>query len=522
MYTAIEKARKYNINFCPERMSAEEKKELIANFHPDNNTSAFRKIRLGKNAGEFAPTQLCDLLEGKSLIEDKEIDLSNIKHTCDVLIIGGGGAGVAAAIEADRNGSNVILATKQRLGDSNTIMANGGIQAAISKNDSPYHHFLDSYGGGGFTSKKELLKTLVTQGPDVIDWLCKLGVEFDRDEDGNLTTAFGGGTSRKRMLSCKDYTGLEIMRTLRDEFFNRKIKLLEHSPTVELLLSENGSVCGAILMDTDSGELSVISAKTVIIATGGAGRLNYQNFPTSNHHGATADGLVLCYRAGAKLVNTQSMQYHPTGVAFPNSLIGALFTEKARSLGAKLINKNGEVFIHPLETRDVLTSAILRECYERNNGVEIENRKAVWLDTPMIEEINGKGKIQKEIPAMFNMFLKFGIDIRREPILVFPTLHYQNGGVEITDDARVKNVDNLFAAGEVAGGIHGNNRLMGNSLLDILVFGRIAGKNAAKIAKNTLFSVPSLQRITEFSKKRKELEIETNITSPKLFADFTL
>lgn len=519
MYTVIEKAREHNIKFCPKRMSAEEKKKIVANFHPDNNSSAFRKIRLGQNEGEIAPLELCDLLEGKSIIEEKEINLSEIKHTCDVLIIGGGGAGVAAAIEADKNGADVILATKQRLGDSNTITANGGIQAAISKDDSPYQHFLDSYGGGGFTSQKELLKTLVTQGPDVIDWLCELGVEFDRDKEGNLTTALGGGTSRKRMLSCKDYTGSEIMRTLRDEFLNKRIKLLEHSPAVELLLSENGSVCGAIVMDTDSGEFSAISAKTVIIATGGAGKLHYQDFPTSNYNGTTADGLVLCYRAGGKLIDPKSLQYHPTGIAFPSSLSGTLFTEKARSLGAKLVNKNGEVFVHPLETRDVLTSSILRECYERNNGVVIENKKAVWLDTPMIEEINGKGTIEKEIPAMLNIFLKFGIDIRFKPILVFPTLHYQNGGIEITADTSVKNVKNLFAVGEVAGGIHGNNRLMGNSLLDILVFGRIAGQNAAKTAKKTKFSKPILNHITEFADKRKALKIKTKITSPILFQD---
>ena len=246
-----------------------------------------------------------------------------------------------------------------------------------------------------------------------------------------MVTTHGGGTSRKRMHAAKDYSGAEIMRTLRDEVMNRKIPVVDFTAAIELILDENGNAAGAVLMNMETKELLVAKAKTVIIATGGAGRMHYQGFPTSNHYGATADGLVLGYRAGAKLLYAETLQYHPTGVAFPEQIFGALVTEKVRSLGAKLVNKNGEVFMHPLETRDVTAASIIRECSERDNGIDCGNGKGVWLDTPMIEKIGGEGTIMKRIPAMWRMFEKYGIDIRYEPILVYPTLHYQNGGLDI-------------------------------------------------------------------------------------------
>ena len=184
--------------------------------------------------------------------------------------------------------------------------------------------------------------------------------------------------------------------------------------------------------------------------------------------------MVLAYRAGAKLLYPDTLQYHPTGAAFPEQIYGALVTEKVRSLGAKLINRDGEVFMHPLETRDVSAASIIRECGERNKGLTTPGGKGLWLDTPMIELKNGEGTIEKRIPAMMRMFGKYGIDIRKEPILVYPTLHYQNGGIDISPDC-MSAIPNLFVAGEAVGGIHGRNRLMGNSLLDIIVFGRSAG-----------------------------------------------
>ena len=174
-----------------------------------------------------------------------------------------------------------------------------------------------------------------------------------------------------------------------------------------------------------------------------SGRMHYQGFPTSNHYGATADGLVLAYRAGAKLMYPDTLQYHPTGAAFPEQIFGALVTEKVRSLGAKLVNVNGEVFMHPLETRDVCASSVIREC-RRGNGIPTDQGQGIWLDTPMIELKNGEGTIEKRIPAMMRMFAKYGIDIRKEPILIYPTLHYQNGGLEIGGEGFTKTIPNSY------------------------------------------------------------------------------
>ena len=302
---------------------------------------------------------------------------------------------------------------------------------------------------------------------------------------------------------------------------NRQINIIEYTSAIELVLDKNGNAAGAILMNMESGKLMVAKAKTVIIATGGAGRMHYQGFPTSNHYGATADGLVLGYRAGAKLIYVETLQYHPTGAAYPKQILGSLVTEKARSFGAKLVNKKGEVFVHPLETRDVTTAAIIRECSACDNGVDVGDCRGVWLDTPMIEKIGGEGTIQKRIPAMLRMFQKYGIDIRKEPILVCPTLHYQNGGLDIDENCMSTSINNLFVAGEAAGGIHGKNRLMGNSLLDIIVFGRSAGANAASIAKQITLGELTLSHIEKYEEEMLSAGITTSAVAPKLLPDYT-
>ena len=195
-----------------------------------------------------------------------------------------------------------MIVTKLRIGDANTMMAEGGIQAADKENDSPVQHYLDAFGGGHFAARPELLRRLVMEAPDAIHWLNKLGVMFDKDTEGNMVTTHGGGTSRKRMHACKDYSGAEIMRNLRDEVINRNIPVVEFTSAVELIKDDKGQVSGAVLLNMETGDYLVAKAKTVVIATGGAGRLHYQNFPTSNHYGATADGLILGYRAGAPLL----------------------------------------------------------------------------------------------------------------------------------------------------------------------------------------------------------------------------
>ena len=397
----VEATRASRLGVEPRRMSAEEKDALLKAFHPDYREDAFAEIKVGPNKGQKAPKELVHLLHSNSRLLTDKVDINKVDYDVDVLIIGGGGAGASAAIEADEAGANVMIVTKLRIGDANTMMAEGGIQAADKENDSPVQHYLDAFGGGHFAARPELLKRLVMEAPDAIKWLNDLGVMFDKDKDGNMITTHGGGTSRKRMHACKDYSGAEIMRTLRDEVLNRQIPIAEFTAAVELIRDDRGQVAGAVLQNLETDDYLVAKAKTVIIATGGAGRMHYQGFPTSNHYGATADGLILGYRMGAPLLYQDTIQYHPTGVAYPSQIFGALVTEKVRSVGAQLVNVDGEAFMHPLETRDVAAAGIIRECTERGKGVTTPLGSGVWLDTPMIEEIGGPGTIEKRIPGHF-------------------------------------------------------------------------------------------------------------------------
>ena len=516
----VEKTREARMKTEPRRMTAQEKDDLLRQYHPDYREDGFVVLQAGPNRGSKVPRELGALLQGESRVLHLKQNFDSADYEADVLIIGAGGAGCSAALEAQAAGASVLMVTKLRMGDANTMMAEGGIQAADKPNDSPVRHYLDAFGGGHFAARPELLRRLVMEAPDAIAWLEKLGVMFDKTEDGTMVTTHGGGTSRKRMHACADYTGAEIMRTLRDEVQNRKIPVLEFTSAVELLKDETGRVTGAVLLNMETGEWLIARARTVILATGGAGRLHYQGFPTSNHYGATADGLVLAYRAGAPLLYPDTIQYHPTGAAYPAQIFGALVTEKVRSLGAMLVNREGEAFMHPLETRDVAAAAIIRECKERGNGVPTPGGQAVWLDTPMIEKIHGEGTIETRSPALLRMFMNYGIDRRKEPILVYPTLHYQNGGVEINGDGFVPQVENLLAAGEVVGGIHGRNRLMGNSLLDVIVFGRQAGRAAAEKAKTVQPGVLSLMHVQAFEKELRENGALSGEVSPRLLPHY--
>ncbi len=517
----VEATRQERLNNLFPRMTADEKDAVLKENHPDYIESAYENLKVGKNKGDKVLHELAALLQGKSRVLGMKIDLSHPDYEADVLVIGGGGAGSSAAITANAAGAKVIMVTKLRIGDANTMMAEGGIQAADKPNDSPAIHYLDAFGGGHFAAKPVLLEKLVYEAPSAIKWLSDLGVMFDKDAEGNMITTHGGGTSRKRMHACKDYSGAEIMRTLRDEVINRGIPVIDFTAAIEIIKDENGNAAGAVLLNMETGEILVARAKTVIIATGGAGRLHYQGFPTSNHYGATADGLVLAYRAGAKLLYADTLQYHPTGVAEPTQIFGALVTEKVRSLGAQLVNKNGEPFVYSLETRDVTAASIIRESKKRGNSVKTTDGEGVWLDTPMIEILGGEGTIEKRIPAMMRMFAKYGIDIRKEPILVYPTLHYQNGGIDIDGNCETTEVKNLFVAGEAVGGIHGRNRLMGNSLLDVIVFGRDAGVAAAERAKNVKkIGKLTLSHVETFEKELENAGIKPDVLSPKLLPDY--
>jgi succinate dehydrogenase/fumarate reductase flavoprotein subunit len=506
-----------------EPMTADERQKVLEDFHPDWRMDKKRELKVGHNKGELMPHEMIDQLEAHSIISTEDIDLSKIDYDVDVLIIGAGGAGLSAAIKAHDNGidpDRILIIQKLRLGDANSKMSQGGIQAADHPKDSPTLHYLDIIGGGHYFNDPELVEAMVKDGPDVIKWHEELGVQYDKLEDGTMQLAPGGGTSRRRMHSCKDYTGMEITRVLMDEVINREINYIELTAAVEFLKDDKGQVGGAVLFDLDSDEYKIARAKSTILATGGFGRLHIQGYETTNHYGATGDGLVMAYRAGADLVHLDSTQFHPTGSAYPEQIVGQLCTEKLRGRGAQPVNIDGDLFVYPLETRDVEASALIRECYGKKKGIKTPvGMLGVWLDTPLIDIINGEGTIEREFAAMSRNYRKFGIDIRKEPMLVFPTLHYQNGGVHINVKCETK-VPGLYAAGEVCGGVHGKNRLMGNSQLDLYVFGRRAGIAAAERAQTAKIGPLNLDHINDYEKLLEKEGIETDRKTPIVLPEY--
>lgn len=518
----VHKTRTERKDYTPKAMTMRERDEVLK-IHPDYAPGGKRALSIGLNKGDMTPNEVADLIEAYPLIQGNEVDLTKPDYTVDLLIIGGGLAGTSAAVWANDNGiakDKILLVNKLRHGDANSIMAEGGTQAADRENDSPSRHFLDAIGGGHFTNKPDVLRKLVEDAPLIMKWLCDLGVMLDREEDGTFVEKSGGGTSRNRMHACKDYTGLEELRVIRDDFRNREINYLEYNPVIEFLTDGN-RVTGAVLYNLETGDYKIVQAKATILATGGFGRLHIRGFPTTNHYGATCDGVVLAYRVGAKLRDTDTVQYHPTGAAFPQQIIGLLLTEKLRSMGAQPVNKNGEAFVFPLEPRDVEAASFIQECYVKNKGVVTPTgMRGVWLDTPLIELKNGKGTIEKSFPGMYRMFKRFDLNMCKDPVLVFPTLHYQNGGVE-SDPQGKTNVDCLWVAGEISGGVHGKNRLMGNSTLDCLVFGRRAGISVAEYLKSDAkHGRLTLEHMKNYVTMLKQAGIDTTRKAPILLPDY--
>lgn len=506
----------------PQAMSAEQRRQVLKEWHPDYKADKKREVQVGPSKGERMPHEVVDLLDAYPVVDPREIDLSSPDIEVQVLILGGGGAASVAALFAQREGiptDDILIASKLRHGDCNSIMAQGGIQAADRQSDSPAIHYLDILGGGHYTNNPALVQAMVNDGPLMIDWHEKLGVLYDK-VDGDYLEAHGGGTSRMRMHSAKDYTGMELMRVIRDEIRNVGIPVMEFAPAVELLLDQAGHAAGALLYNLETEEYIVVKASATILATGGFGRLHIQGFPTTNHYGATADGLIMAYRAGVRVLDMDSVQYHPTGVVYPAAILGQLATEKLRTQGAEPVNIDGESFVYPLEPRDVEAAAVIRECYGNEKGVTTPSGlHGVWLDTPMIDVIHGAGTLKTRLAAMWMMWHRHGIDITVDPVLIFPTLHYQNGGVEIDPDARTS-VPGLFAGGEVTGGVHGKNRLMGNSLLDYNVFGRRAGISAAKWANEKKPKTPTLKHIDLFIEDLKSAGIDPNRKAPMILPDY--
>jgi succinate dehydrogenase/fumarate reductase flavoprotein subunit len=513
---------------APRRLSLSEREELVKRWHPDYKEELKRPLRIGPCKGLVVYSAIADLLESWPLVKPGEVDLSNIDFDVDILVVGSGGAGLTAAWWAVKSGvdpSRVLIATKLRLGDSNTIKYQSGTQAATGPDDSPVLHFLDTLAGAHFTNNPKLVMVLAKEAPFVIKWLEELGVRWSRVGD-DLERLPGGGATRARLHCCGDYTGLEVMRVLKDEVRSLGISVLEFHPVVELLTDpDTGRVSGAILYNFDTREYKVVRSKVVILATGGIGRLHIAGFPTTNHYGATGDGLVLAYRVGAGLVDLDTLQYHPTGVAWPEAILGELIPEKTRSIGGQLVNVYGERFVYELEPRDVVASAIIRECAEGRGVVTPTGTCGVWLDTPIIELLKGPGTIKRELPALYRMFLRHGIDITQEPILTYPTLHYQNGGVLIDEWTHVlrpsgEPIPGLLAAGEVTGGIHGRNRLVGNSTADIFVYGRRAGIEAAKVARETSTPKVSLKHLEPYMSELRALRVPETRKAPILLPDY--
>jgi succinate dehydrogenase/fumarate reductase flavoprotein subunit len=378
-------------------------------------------------------------------------------------------------------------------------------------------------GGGHFTNVPELVETLVNDAPDAIRWLKDLGCNFTQIEPGRLATLHGGGTSRKRMHYAADITGAEIMRTIRDEARNRAVNIdvLEFAPAVELLVNEHGHCAGAVLYNLETEEYIVVKAKAVVMATGGSGRLHIQGFMTTNHYGATGDGLILGYRAGVPLAFLHTVQYHPTGVAFPEQAEGILITEKFRGAGANLVNIDGHQFVNEREPRDVEAASIILECTEKAKGVPTPTGKVgIWLDSPMIDTLMGEGAVKREFPGKWILFSRFGIDISKEPMLIYPTLHYQNGGLEFQPSGETA-LPGFFVGGEVGGGVHGANRLMGNSLLDIIVFGRIAGRSAGKYAQSAKDGKLTLDHVRKYHDELAATDVGQDRVAPMVLPDYT-
>jgi succinate dehydrogenase / fumarate reductase flavoprotein subunit len=441
-------------------------------------------------------------------------------HEHDVLIIGAGGAGLRAAVEASAGGAKTAVITKSLLGKAHTVMAEGGVAAALSnvdERDNWMVHFSDTMRGGQYLNNWRMAELHAKEAPDRVRELEAWGALFDRTADGRILQRNFGGHRYPRLAHVGDRTGLEMIRTLQDHGIHLGLDVfMEH--TVLTLLKDDGRIAGAFGYDRERGRFHLFRAKAVVLATGGIGRA-YKI--TSNSWEYTADGQALAYNAGAALMDMEFVQFHPTGMIWPPSVRGILVTEGVRGEGGVLRNKDGKRFmfddIPPLYknqtadneeegwlytqgdrnsrrppellTRDHVARCIRREVKEGRGSPH----GGVFLDIAWIKEKipNAAEHIKKKLPSMYHQFKQLAdIDITQVPMEVGPTTHYMMGGIHVDGDTQMSSVPGLFAAGECAAGLHGANRLGGNSLSDLLVFGKRAGEHAALFAKaNTLGAV---------------------------------
>jgi L-aspartate oxidase len=388
----------------------------------------------------------------------------------DVLVIGSGASGLAAAVSAERAGARVAVAAKGSLQSCNSAKAQGGIQAAFGEDDSPEQHAEDVWRSSHETADMRLVEILTSEAPGAIHWLEELGVEFTR-ENGGYRLAKCGGATRKRLLQVGDRTGHAITKGLREAWEAGSGTTYDHAPLSELTASTNGwrATCGE----------HVIDAGTVVLAAGGRcyAEAEVRGELSTNHPGATGEVTKIALALGAEARDLDALQYHPNGGAWPANMQGYSIPETTRAYGAVLLNAEGEEFTDSLGPRDAVAQAIFDEV-EAGRGVATpDGRPAVYLDTTRIPEADA----DVSLPYMLRRYRAGGIDPLKERLLTYPVLHYQNGGLVIDTDAETT-LEGVYACGEIAGGTHGRNRMMGNSLLECVVFGRRAGRAATEKA----------------------------------------
>lgn len=452
----------------------------------------------------------------------------------DVIVIGAGGAGLRAAIEASAAGVSVGLICKSLLGKAHTVMAEGGIAAALANVDERDNwkvHFADTMRGGQYLNNWRMAELHAKEAPDRVKELEAWGALFDRTKDGRILQRNFGGHKYPRLAHVGDRTGLEMIRTLQDHGIHLGIDV-HMECTVTTLLMADGSVAGAFGYDRERGRFKIFKSNAVVLATGGVGRA-YKI--TSNSWEYTGDGISLAYHVGAELIDMEFLQFHPTGMIWPPSVQGILVTEGVRGEGGILLNKNGERFMFSdipdlyrnqtadneeegwrytqgdrnarrppeLLTRDHVARCIVRQIKEGKGSPH----HGVYLDISWIKSKipHAAEHIKKKLPSMYHQFKKLAdIDITKEPMEVGPTTHYMMGGIRVDADTQMSTVPGLFAAGECAAGLHGSNRLGGNSLSDLLVFGKRAGEYAAQFAKQNRGGNLDEEQISAAAKKALE------------------
>lgn len=465
----------------------------------------------------------------------------------DVLVIGSGGAGLRAAIEASAAGVSVAVICRSLLGKAHTVMAEGGVAAALANvddRDSWKVHFADTMRGGQYLNNWRMAELHAKEAPDRVRELEAWGAVFDRTDDGRILQRNFGGHKYPRLAHVGDRTGLEMIRTLQDYTIHQKVDIYQEY-TIVSLLKDGEKIVGAFGYDREKGLFKVFRAKSVIIATGGMGRI-YKI--SSNSWDCTGSGISLAYHAGAELIDMEFVQFHPTGMVWPPSVRGLLITEGVRGEGGVLRNNEGRRFMFDdipelykgqtstdeeegwrytqgdknakrppeLLTRDHVARCITREIKEGRGSPH----GGVFLDIAWIKEKmpNAGEHIKRKLPSMYHQFKELaGVDITKEPMEVGPTTHYIMGGVRVDADSQMTSIAGLFAAGECAAGLHGANRLGGNSLSDLLVFGQRAGEYAAKYAKeskNGQIDEDQLEELSRWALTPFERELKSGAENP--------